>query len=123
VLEGDVTKFRPAAYAALSLSALVPLERPAASAERFVVVPATQGRDCVDLDSRWGVGAILSWKQKICTSNQVPVWVQTDCSQDFGGNGYWMATSADGLRFSHKAYKADEMGSNIAKWVCLTVGR
>ena len=109
---------------ALIFSSIVPLEQPAVSAEHFVVVPTTAGKDCVDLDSRWGVGAILSWKQSLCGSNQAAVWVQTDCSQDFGRDGYWMATSEDGKSFTRKRkYNGDQSGSSIAQFVCFTVGR
>ena len=110
--------------AVLILSSIVPLERPLSSAEHFVVVPTTAGKDCVDLDSRWGVGAILSWKQNICGSNEPAVWVQTDCSQDFARNGYWMATSEDGRNFTRKTkYDADQSGSSIAQFVCFSIGR
>jgi hypothetical protein len=110
--------------AILLFSTIVPLEQPLTSAKHLVAVPTTAGKDCVDLDSRWGVGAILSWKQSICGSNQAPVWVQTDCSQDFARNGYWMATSADGRDFTRRTrYDADQSGSSIAQFVCFTVGR
>ena len=109
---------------ALSLSSAVPLELPAAAAVRFVTVPTTHGQDCVDLDSRWGVGAILAWRQTICGSAVDPVWAQTDCSQDFGRDGYWIATSEDGRDFTRKKmYEADASGSSIAQFVCFTVGR
>jgi len=110
--------------AVLILSSVVPLERSQSAAEHFVVVPTTAGKDCVDLDSRWGVGAILSWKQSICGSNDAAIWVQTDCSQDFARNGYWMATSADGRNFTRKTkYDADQSGSSIAQFVCFSIGR
>jgi hypothetical protein len=110
--------------AALVLSTIVPLEQPVSSAEHFVAVPTTAGKDCVDLDSRWGVGAILAWRQSICGSNSAAVWVQTDCSQDFARNGYWMATSGDGRNFTRKKqYGADQSGSSIAQFVCFSVGR
>lgn len=103
---------------------VVPAEAPKGTATRFVVVPTTQGEDCIDLDSRWGVGAILSWKQTICGSSAEPVWVQTDCSQDFARDGFWMATSADGRDFSRKTrHAAAENGSSIAQFACFTVGR
>ena len=110
--------------AALLISGIVPLERPTAVAVRFVVVPTTQGQDCIDLDSRWGLGALLAWRQTICGSAQEPVWVQTDCSQDFARDGYWIATSEDGRDFSRKTkHNADENGSSIAQFACFTVGR
>jgi hypothetical protein len=103
---------------------LIPAEVPQAQAVRFVVVPTTDGMDCVDLDSRWSVGTLLAWRQTICGSRQQPVWVQTDCAQDFHRNGYWMATSDDGRNFARKAtYQAEQSGSNIAKFICLSVGR
>jgi len=112
------------ACAALLFSAVIPMEMPAADAVRFVVVPTTEGKDCVDLDSRWGLGSLLAWRQTICGSSAEPVWVQTDCSQDFARNGFWIATSADGQDFSRKSkYNADENGSSIAQFVCFTVGR
>ncbi|MFL6730737.1 MAG: hypothetical protein ACJ8EH_01040 [Sphingomicrobium sp.] len=112
------------ACAALLFASVVPIEMPMASAVRFVVVPTTQGGDCVDLDSRWGLGSLLAWRQTICGSTQDPVWVQTDCSQDFARDGYWIATSTDGRDFTRKAkYNADEYGSSIAQFVCFTVGR
>jgi hypothetical protein len=110
--------------AALFWSSVIPLEQPAASAVRFVVVPTTEGKDCVDLDSRWGVGSLLAWRQTICGSAADPVWVQTDCSQDFARNGYWLATSEDGRNFTRKTrYDSDQSGSSIAQFVCFTVGR
>ena len=109
--------------AALLVASIIPFEQPSASAEHVVLVPTTAGKDCIDLDSRWGVGAILSWRQEICGSNEF-VWVQTDCSQDFGRNGYWMATSEDGRNFERKVkYDADQSGSSIAQFVCFSVGR
>ena len=122
--EGSALMLRLLARAILAFSSLVPLERPSSSAEHFVAVPTTAGKDCVDLDSRWGVGAILSWRQSICGSNNAAVWVQTDCSQDFARNGYWMATSADGRNFTRKKqYEAGQSGSSIAQFVCFSVGR
>jgi len=116
--------FRVSALAALLFSSVVPMERPSTVAEHFAVVPSSDGKDCVDLDSRWGVGALLAWRQAICDSGEEPVWVQTDCSQDFGSDGYWMATSDDGKNFDRKIkYNADEVGSSIAQYVCFTVGR
>jgi hypothetical protein len=110
--------------AALVFFSVLAPEQSVSSAEHFVVVPTSAGKDCVDLDSRWGVGAILSWRQSICGSNDAAVWVQTDCSQDFARNGYWMATSEDGRNFTRKAqYTADQSGSSIAQFVCFTVGR
>ena len=112
------------ACAVLLCLSVIPAEMPAAQAVRFVVVPTTDGHDCVDLDSRWGVGALLAWKQSICGSPQNAVWVQTDCSQNFGRNGFWMATSGDGRNFARKAkYEADQSASSIAQFVCFTVGR
>lgn len=97
---------------------------PGAIAKHVVSVPTTGGKDCVDLDSRWGVGAILSWEQSICGSGEGAVWVQTDCSQEFGRDGYWMATSSDGRNFNRKIkYGADQSGSSIARFVCFSVGR
>jgi hypothetical protein len=108
----------------VTVSGIVPVERSTLRAQHVVVVPTTQGRDCVDLDSRWGVGAILSWKQSICGSNEAPAWVQTDCSQDFARSGYWLATSTDGKDFSRKArYDVDQSASSIAQFVCFSVGR
>jgi hypothetical protein len=110
--------------AAIGLSCIVPFDRPAARAEHMVVVPTTEGKDCIDLDSRWGVGVILAWRQTICGSDQEPVWVQTDCSQDFASKGYWLATSPDGKDFSRKTrYDADQFASSIARFVCLSVAR
>jgi len=104
--------------------ALIPAEQPTASAVHFVVVPTTGGKDCVDLDSRWGLGSLLAWRQTVCGSGADPVWIQTDCSQDFARNGYWMATSSDGRDFSRKnRYDVDQSGSSIAQFVCYTVGR
>ena len=77
----------------------IPAESPRTSAVRFVVVPTTDGTDCVDMDSRWGVGSLLAWRQALCGSEEA-VWVQTDCSQDFARNGYWIATSEDGRDFA-----------------------
>jgi hypothetical protein len=109
--------------ASLLLASIIPLEQPSLNAEHVVLVPTTAGKDCVDLDSRWGVGAILAWKQEICGTNEF-VWVQTDCSQDFASNGYWMATSDDGRNFARKTkYDADQRGSSIAQFVCFSVGR
>ena len=109
--------------ALLALS-LIPAERPDTSATRFVKVPTTDGQDCVDLDSRWGVGTVLSWRQTICGSGDEPVWVQTDCAQDFGSRIFWIATSEDGRNFSRKTlYDPGQTGSDIAKFVCLSVGR
>jgi hypothetical protein len=108
----------------LAALTIVPAESPRTAAIHFVVVPTTQGKDCVDLDSRWGVGAILTWRQSICGSTEAAVWVQTDCSQDFARNGYWMATSEDGRDFGRKTpYDVDQSGSSIAQFVCFTVGR
>ncbi len=103
---------------------IMPAESPRTDAIHFVVVPTTEGKDCVDLDSRWGVGALLAWRQTICGSTRQAVWVQTDCSQDFARNGYWMATSEDGRDFSRKThYDVDQSGSSIAQFVCFSVGR
>ena len=105
--------------AAMLLSSVIPLETAALSAELFVVVPDGGRKNCVDLDSRWHVGTVLSWRQYTCGTQEEPVWVQTDCSQDFTRDGYWMATSADGKDFSRKkAYHADETGSSVALFVC-----
>jgi hypothetical protein len=110
--------------AALIGLAFLPAEQPTANAVRFVAVPATDGQDCVDLDSRWGVGTVLAWRQTICGSREEPVWVQTDCAQDFGGRIFWMATSEDGRNFNRKTiYDPGQSGSVIAKFVCLSVGR
>jgi len=112
------------AAALLMGAAVIPAESPAASAARFVVVPTTDGKDCVDLDSRWGVGSLLAWRQTICGSDAEPVWVQTDCSQDFARKGYWVATSEDGRNFSRKTqYDVDQSASSVAQFVCFTVGR
>jgi len=54
--------------AALIGLAFLPAEQPTANAVRFVAVPATDGQDCVDLDSRWGVGTVLAWRQTFCGS-------------------------------------------------------
>src|SRR5580765_2097437 len=98
--------------AALLWSTIAPMEFSAASAERLVTVPHTRGKDCVDLDSRWGVGAILAWKQTICGSDGPAVWVQTDCSQNFARNGFWLAASPDGRSFTRKKkYGADTNAS------------
>ena len=103
---------------------IIPAESPTTSAVHFVVVPTTEGKDCVDLDSRWGVGSLLAWRQTICDSTEDPVWVQTDCSQDFARNGYWLATSSDGKDFSRKTlYDVDQSASSIAQFVCFSVGR
>ena len=103
---------------------IVPAESPQSSAVRFVVVPTTDGKDCVDLDSRWGVGSLLAWRQTVCGSDAEPVWVQTDCSQDFARNGYWVATSEDGHDFARKTqYSVDQSASSVAQFVCFTVGR
>ena len=110
--------------AALLGLSIVPAEQPSASAVRFVMVPATDGQDCIDLDSRWSVGTVLAWRQIICGSPDEPVWVQTDCAQDFGSRIFWMATSADGRNFTRKKiYDPGQSGSDIAKFVCLSVGR
>ena len=110
--------------AALLCWAFVPLEFLAASPGRLVAVPDSDGKDCVDLDSRWGVGAILAWKQTICGSRGPAIWVQTDCSQNFAQDGFWLATSRDGRNFARKKkYDADSNGSGSAQFVCFTVGR
>ena len=107
----------------MSLSG-VPAQASTATGARFVVVPTTDGKDCVDLNSRWGVGSLLAWRQTICGSNAEPVWVQTDCSQDFARKGYWVATSEDGRNFSRKTqYDVDQSASSVAQFVCFTVGR
>ena len=109
---------------AILSSSLLPLEQPTALSERLVVVPTREGKDCVDLDSRWGVGALLAWRQTICGSGQEPVWVQTDCSQDFSNDGFWIAMSEDGMNFDRKAkYNGDQVASTVAQFVCFSVGR
>ena len=106
------------------LSSVIPLETPALSAELFVVVPDGGRKNCVDLDSRWHVGTILSWRQYTCGTHEEPVWVQTDCAQDFTRDGYWMATSVDGTNFSRKkTYQADETGSSVALFICTAPSR
>ena len=118
-----MTRLLLAVGLAIGLAA-IPAEMPEAFAARFVVVPTTDGKDCVDLDSRWGVGSLLAWRQTICGSTAEPVWVQTDCSQDFARKGYWVATSEDGRNFSRKMqYDVDQSASSVAQFVCFTVGR
>jgi len=115
---------RVLACAALLLSTIIPLENSAVSAELFVVVPDGSRKNCVDLDSRWHVGTILAWRQYTCGSEGEPIWLQTDCAQDFTRDGYWMATSEDGKNFSRKkTYKADETGSSVALFVCTSPSR
>ena len=116
--------FRGLGLAALIGLSIVPTEQPGVASVRFVMVPTTDGQDCIDLDSRWGVGTVLAWRQTICGSAQEPVWVQTDCAQDFGSRIFWMATSEDGRNFNRKRiYDPGQSGSDIAKFVCLSVGR
>lgn len=110
---------RLVACAVLLISSVIPLETAALAAEYFVVVPDGGRKNCVDLDSRWRVGSIMAWRQYTCGSDEEPVWVQTDCAQDFTRDGYWMATSVDGKSFSRKKnYGADMTGSSVALFVC-----
>lgn len=114
----------PMACALMLLSGIIPLEVPAASAELFVVVPDGTRKNCVDFDSRWHVGTVLAWRQYTCGTQVEPIWVQTDCAQDFTRDGYWMATSTDGKAFNRKkTYRADETGSSVALFVCTAPSR